>query len=145
MQREYEISNGTYYEKGTLPEIIKVLNECLLKRRRVHLYYGNTETGEDYLEETDTIGEVGRSSGLIKVPIIVKNSYGPIISTKSLIRIVRILGQEVLYQHPKYHKPEITYRKSQIEGYETEVLIKKAVHARFENEESLKHWQKLID
>jgi hypothetical protein len=104
--KEYSIHNGTHYDKRTDPTIISVLEYARSKRLRIELDYGDTDTGRSWGETHDILGYVGRSTGRIKIPILVHNSRsmgGGAILDHCIIRIRTSKGKEVLYQHPNYY------------------------------------------
>jgi len=106
----YEIHDGTAYHLGTPPEVIRILENHLHDySERLHLSYGDKETGEDWNEEYDVDGYIGRSSGSIKIPLLIHNSRsmgGSGILTDCIVRIQTAKGKITLYKHPKYHSNE---------------------------------------
>lgn len=97
------------YSPLTNPEVVKALEAARTNRIRVRLHFGNTETGEDWMDTHDVAGYIGHSTGTVKTPIIVANLRsmgGPAISTECVIRIRPTAGGgEDLYRHPRYHLP----------------------------------------
>jgi len=69
---KYKIVNGTSYSIGTNDKVIEVLERCKANRTRIVVDYGNIETKESW---NDVSGYVGRSSGSIKIPLLVYNSF----------------------------------------------------------------------
>lgn len=99
--------NGTYYNSDTPDEIINVLEKAKYRGTRLFLSLGDTETGRDWNEVHGVTGTVGRSTGPIKIPIILHNKRstgGPAILTHCIVRIATSRGKNVLYQHDNYHK-----------------------------------------
>ncbi|AFH21294.1 hypothetical protein CR3_gp129 [Cronobacter phage CR3] len=73
---------------------------------RVRVWYGNTETGESWLDEYDVTGKIGRSMGEQKIPLLVKNSRsygGGALLDSSIIRIDSINSRRTLYKHPNFN------------------------------------------
>jgi hypothetical protein len=52
--------------------VIEVLETVRQNQRRVILFYGNTQAGQFRLKKHDGIGRIGRSTGLIKVPLLLE-------------------------------------------------------------------------
>jgi hypothetical protein len=114
---EYKIKNGTYYHCATDDAVIKVLESARINRTRLHISYGYTdeslwdadaekEIGLDWLEEFDTVGRIGRSTGDIKIPLICHNSRsigGSSVLSDCIVRIRESKGKRILYEHPQYH------------------------------------------
>jgi hypothetical protein len=40
-------------------------------QRKIRLFYGDTQTGQSWFDEHDVVGRIGRSTGSIKVPLLV--------------------------------------------------------------------------
>lgn len=120
---EYKTVNGTTYRKETPEKVIQALEDLLkdaqgvkwhlrTEIRRVCIEHGDTETGRAWNHPDDAsqeAGYIGRSSGEIKVPILVHNarSYGgAAIMPEHIVRIRTAKGKKVLYVHPKFHYDE---------------------------------------
>jgi len=106
----YKIINDTAYNKDTPDAVIKILenNRSGHRGERLRLWYGDPKTGKDWEEVYDVEGYIGRSTGLIKVPLLIHNSRsmgGPALLDDNIIKIAETKGSHrVLYEHPKYHK-----------------------------------------
>ena len=46
--REYMLEDGTYYSKGTSPEMVKVLENLRKQRKRVTFRFGDPKTGGSF-------------------------------------------------------------------------------------------------
>lgn len=104
---KYKEINGTSYHKNTKEEIIKTLEYVKEKKIRIEVSYGDVNTGRDWEEIHDTKGYVSRSTGSIKIPLLIYNvrSYGGgALLDHCVVKIVTTRGKEVLYQHSNYHK-----------------------------------------
>lgn len=109
--RDYKISEEcTFYSAETPDEVIRILEEARAKKTRLKIYYGDKVTGKDWLEESDTIGKIGRSTGRVKVPILLKHfnsAGGPEITTSTIVKIVTSPGKTLLWKHPNYHQAQL--------------------------------------
>ena len=97
--------NGTSYKTETPQTVINALERARRERFRVRLWYGNRNTGRAWAEEHDVTGYIGRSTGRVKIPLIVHNSRsmgGPGLLDDCIVRIDRIDTGETLYQHPEF-------------------------------------------
>ena len=86
-----------------------MLEKARIARTRIRIFFGDTETGRDWLEEFETAGHIGRSCGEIKVPLLLKTSRsdgGCAISDNCIVKIMD--GREVLYRHSHYHLGSLT-------------------------------------
>lgn len=109
----YKIVNGTFYNRDTPDEIIKILENSRINKKRIRIFLGDPYTGKDWTECYGTIGIVGRSNGIFKIPILIKNSKslgGEAIYPNCIIKIT--IDKETVYQHPKYHLPTFEIKES---------------------------------
>lgn len=158
-------ASGTAYEikrvlsGGTVEEflqvtdsLIQVLEQCRQYKNRVRLWYGDIKTGRSWNEEFDVTGTIGRSSGNIKIPILVNNkrSYGGgAILTSCLIRIDDITAHRTLWKVDNFHVEKMKIALPSLElredGYVASVMMKKDSGtienvANFKKEDSAKRW-----
>ena len=102
---KYKIVNGTSYNRETNDEVIKVLEKCRQYGTRIVLDYGCTETGETWNEVYDVTGKIGRSTGDVKIPILIHNKRsvgGCGILDSCIIGIKESLGKKQLYSLNKH-------------------------------------------
>jgi hypothetical protein len=102
--KTYKEIDETYFDSKTTDEVCNILASALHTNRRLRLFYGDTATGKDWNEEHDTIGYIGRSTGNIKIPLLIKNNTstgGGAILDHCIVKITE--GQKVLYIHPSYN------------------------------------------
>lgn len=106
--KEYQLVNNTAYHIDTPMEVIRILEYYRQDRtERLHLCYGDTETGRDWNEIYDVDGYIGRSTGRIKIPLLVHNSRsmgGGAILDHCIVKIQTARGKITLYEHPTYYK-----------------------------------------
>ena len=102
-----KIVNGTSYHDETPRAVIDCLENARISGARIRVFYGDQETGRCWMDEYDTIGTVGRSTGTNKIPLLIKTkrSFGGAAILDHCI--VKITGGTV-YQHPKFNMPEMT-------------------------------------
>jgi hypothetical protein len=148
--KQYKVVNGTSYDVRTPDEVVRVLEQARLNRTRLHVSFGDTATGRDWLEEFDINGYVGRSMGPVKVPLLIANRRslgGAAILDHCIVRIRASAGGRVLYQHPAYHFGSLAIRPKTAamplpDGrlLKVDVLQDGAVHASFESIEKARRW-----
>ncbi len=120
--KTYKVSDsGTYYSEETPDEVIKVLESVRGTNQRIKIYVGDRVTGRDWMEESDKTGKIGRSSGPIKIPILlpmVGSTGGGSILDDCIVKIITspAANGRVLYQHPKYYQPEMKITEEGLPG-----------------------------
>lgn len=107
------LDNGTCYHKDTAPAVVNALERARAERIRVRLVLGNTSTGDSWHEEFGVFGYIGRSTGRIKIPLLLYNSRsigGPAILDHCVIGVryaSRKKGRcDWLYRHRLYTEDE---------------------------------------
>lgn len=141
----YKEVNGTSYSEDTPDSVINALENARKYGNRIKINYGDSKTGLSWLEENDIMGTVGRSTGNIKIPILLANSRsigGGAILDSSIIKIT--LGRTILYQHPAFHLPDIQFAPSDMPEYETMALVNGKIHARFKTKKQAEMWLKRV-
>jgi hypothetical protein len=147
---QYQIVNGTSYHAETPAAVIEVLEQARLNRTRLHVSYGDTGTGKDWLEEFDAHGYAARSIGPIKVPLLIANrrsTGGGAMLDHCIVRIRSSAGGRVLYQHPAYHFGNLAIRPK-VEPVtlpdgrtlNIDVIRDGELHAAFESVEKARRW-----
>lgn len=72
---KYKITeSGTAYHIETDDELVRILENIRHDGTRVTLDYGDVKTGESWGEQYDITGTLSRSTGRIKIPILIHNS-----------------------------------------------------------------------
>ena len=141
MDKQYKEIDGLFYDERTPEAVCNILSRFYHMSRtgriapRLRVWYGDTETGRCWMEENDITGYVGRSTGPIKIPLLIHNSRsygGGAILDHCIIRITarnpHVNRIDCLYSHPDFHIPTIT-----IEG--ASVLFDGEIHANFKTAE----------
>lgn len=148
---QYKEVNGTHYTEGTNEQLIRLIEAFRLNRKRIRLFYGDTETGRDWMEEYDTIGRIGRSMGSQPIPLLIKSERshgGTAILTGSIVKIT--LDKQIVYQHPKYHQPELfilnnkDYFSTRNQEEKLTVQTSDDVLATFKTYEQARRWMAFI-
>jgi hypothetical protein len=97
--------DGTTYKDETPLQVITILEHSRNARQRVCVRYGDTQTGRDW-GDMRMCGHVGRSTGSIKIPLLIKTRRsmgGEGILDAHIVQITEPTTKRVLYTHPKYH------------------------------------------
>jgi len=105
-RKHYHQYNCTSYHQETNKDMIMQLEHLRIYQTRCRFHWGDVKTGKDWGDDCDVIGRIGRSTGSIKIPILLYNSRssgGGAILDHCIVKITESRGGRVLYQHPKYH------------------------------------------
>jgi hypothetical protein len=109
----YKIVNGTAYHEKTPDAIVKILEDARISNRntRLRICFGDYSDGRDWGEVNDTTGYIGRSTGSIKIPLLIaklNSSGGPGLLDHCIVRIEsKAHGDKSyseVYRHPQYHQ-----------------------------------------
>jgi hypothetical protein len=106
------LTRQTYFDPGTDPKAARALETCRRDGRKVRLMLGDTATGRCWLEEHDVVGRIGRSSGTLKVPLLIEPGAdgGTAILTNCLLCIVEWDTGRDIFRHPAFRLPDLTIR-----------------------------------
>lgn len=127
------LDSGTAYDVKTPDKVVNVLEAALKSRQRLKIYYGDTETGRDWNEEHGTTGKIGRSTGSIKIPLLIHNSRsygGPALLDHCIVKIKDLKTKVVLYQHEKYQAPKIEIAPADLPEYSNILKINGETYSR---------------
>lgn len=135
----YKVSeSGTYYHEKTTDFVIEILERIRYRGLRIRLYYGDAETGIDWNEENDIMGRIGRSTGTVKIPLLIatkRSMGGGGILDHCIVKIKETDGH-VLYQHPKYDRGEITLIPNEDKEYPFAVSVRGNLYSRHKTEKA---------
>ena len=125
----------TYFDPHTDPSVRRVLETCRLARTPVRLILGNPRTGQSWLEEHDVVGTIGRSTGWLKVPLLVPQgeASGSAIQTANVLGIVDWTSGKMLYRHPSYLVPDLLIQQTDDRRLPWRVLYQGMDIARFDD------------
>ena len=132
-----------YFNDETSDKVKQCLEHCYNSKLRLRIWYGDTKTGVSWMDEYDTIGTIGRSTGKQKIPLLVKNSRssgGGGILCHCIIRIDVINSRRTIYKHPLFNVPTLGVYPNLDEDTKTKypfiVLKYGTIQAKFKSRES---------
>lgn len=99
-EKEYKVVNDTSYDSRTPDDLVRLLEKVRLEKMRIVIVYGDVETCKPWEEVIANRGRIGRSSGSVKIPILIKTDRsmgGEGILDHCIIQIKESLGGKVLY------------------------------------------------
>jgi hypothetical protein len=137
-----KIDLGTWHTPGTPVIVQTIIDDCLKTGRKVRLYYGDKDTGRDWMNEHDMIGRIGRSTGIMKIPLLVpdRDDGGPGLLEDCIIRIQDYKTQQDLWAQSNYHVPEMKVVPAVSKGYREAVEVGGEIHAQFKEFHKAERW-----
>lgn len=146
-----ETGIGTWFSPKTPEKVRKVLEQARRSGRTLRLFFGDAITGLDWLEENDTVGRIGRSTGKLKIPLLIADGEpgGPGILDANIVRILDAESGKELYRHRSYHQPWLRLAEDPDDALPFVVYSQKpgaaaAEHARFETLGKAAKWLAFI-
>lgn len=133
---------GTWFAPNTPVAVQKLINRLIHSGETVRIFHGDRKTGRSWMEENDVIGRVGRSTGTLKIPLLVseQDNYGGALLEDSIIRVIRCSDGKNLYRHPGFHVPPMQIVEKEHPQYAASVLVEGVVAARFKSYGKACHW-----
>jgi len=102
--KDYKVVDGVSFYEETNESVINILLDAMKHKDRIRIFFGDAESGTDWCETYDTMGTIGTSCGMTKVPLLihsVRSMGGDAILTDSIVKITR--NKKVIYKHPNYN------------------------------------------
>lgn len=132
------------FHKDTPDGVKKALESAYKNNTRIRIHLGDVETGRVWLEEWDVVGYVGRSTGIQKAPLLLRqknSSGGGAILTHCILRIQETNYKKDLYKAPNYTAPSLDV-KHNLGGTDIpfEVFREGELQARFRTEKRAKSY-----
>jgi len=127
------LSQNTYFDPGTDAKAARALERCRRDNAKVRLVLGDTGTGRCWLDEYDVVGCIGRSTGTLKVPLLIEPGaeYGAAILTACLLRIIDWNSGRDLYRHPAVRTPDLSICRDEAHETRWQVMHEGTVVASF--------------
>jgi hypothetical protein len=122
------------FHADTPKQVQDILTHLNMSKERVRLYYGDPVTGRSWLNEHDIYGTIGRSTGSVKVPLLIYNNMsivGGHIQDHCIIRIDT--KHSTLYQHPNFHTSEFAQHDNAVYTVDNDIEM---LHARLKDSAS---------
>lgn len=136
---------GTWFDLDT-PSKVRSILESYRRRRScdsLRIFYGDRKTGRDWMEENDVVGRIGRSCGVMKIPLLIAEgeSGGPGILDACIVRICDVESRKEIYRHPKYHQGVLEIRAADcVPDYSHGVWVDGQNHANFSSYGQAAQW-----
>ena len=132
----------TWFHLNTPVEVRRILERYRKSGNPIRIFYGDTETGRDWLEENDVVGIVARSCGIFKVPLLLASgeAWGNGILDHCIVRLMDTGSRRVLWTHPKYQAPVMQIAAERQGSYTHAVFVSDELHARFPSYAKAAQW-----
>lgn len=92
------------FDPDTADGAKRAITEAFYSSKNIRIWLGDPLTGQAWLEEFDVRGRVGRSTGVIRAPLLLsqrRSIGGAAILTRHVLRVDYTTGK-TLYQHPQF-------------------------------------------
>lgn len=148
---KHPVSKRTWYTPGTPKPVIRILEDAMKDKTTVlRIFYGDHETGRDWVEENDTVGFIGRSNGSMKVPLLLeplRDSYGDLRQASGggalldhcIVRVINWSTGEEVYRSKNYQLPAYAIAEAtadlKAKGYTATALRDGKCNANFKSHE----------
>lgn len=135
-------TDSTWFRPRTLPAVRQVLSELIENRRTVRVFLGDAATGRSWMEWHDVVGHIERSTGFMKVPLLVAmgEDGGGALLTDCIVKINDAKTGNTLYRHPKFSLPEMKIAPSKDEDHLEGVTSDGTLHAQFKKPGQAARW-----
>lgn len=94
---------GTCYRDDTPDSMAELLEGLRVGRGRYKFWYGDVKTGRAWGDVE--AGRIGRSTGSIKIPLVIKTARsmgGGALLSSCIVKITESRGGREVYKHPHY-------------------------------------------
>lgn len=138
---------GTWFDYDTPGRVRQILDEYRKEGGHLRLFYGDRKTGRDWMEENDVVGQIGRSTGRLPIPLLIADGDfgGPGVLDNAIVRIIDADTRTELYRHKNYRLPKMEIRPVNEslahEGY-THGVWAKNKEGNFENHANFRSYGK---
>ena len=105
----------TWFESNTPRKVRTIIENYRESRQFIRVFYGDPETGRDWMEEFGTTGIIGRSTGAMKVPLLLANNDddgSSAMLVNNIVRLVDVASGLELYSVKNYHLLDLTIADS---------------------------------
>ena len=105
--QNYRIVNNTYFDYRTPKEVIDVLEYVRINRIPITFQYGDFNTGKSFGHFYRSNGHIVRTTGIIKLPVVLRKIDAPSgrgLHDAYIVLIFESKTGEVLYKHPDYYE-----------------------------------------
>ena len=133
----------TWFHLNTPVEVRRILERYRKTGIPIRIFYGDTETGRDWLEENDVVGIVARSDGIFKVPVLLESSQasgGGAILDHCVVKLMDVECRRVLWAHRKYQAPAMQIVGEHLGRYTHAVFVGGHRHACFASYAKAAQW-----
>lgn len=92
-----------HFNEKTSQAVKDAINTAYTSKKRIRIFYGDTETGRSWHEENNVCGTIGRSTGTKKIPLLIANSRslgGSGILEQCIVAVK--IRNGFLYRHPNF-------------------------------------------
>lgn len=135
MRKDYFQWKNLWFKNDTTMEVANIVDFMYQTGKRYKIYSGCTETGRVFAEEYDTVGTVSKTTGELKIPILITrkgNHGGAAISTGSILAVKEVGSKHFMFKNKLFIQPtvEIKETKSVLSEYKYETIFNGDLYSR---------------
>lgn len=132
----------TWFHPDTPVEVRQILERYRESGNRIRIFYGDKETGRDWLEDTCVTGVISRLDGFFRKPILVGdgNDWGSCILDHHLVKLMDVVSRKVLWTHPGYREPSMQIVSARQGAFPHTVLVDGGPHKHFQSHAQATRW-----
>jgi len=141
-EKQYKVLDNTYFHLDTPDNLCALICELISKEIKIKVFLGDPKTGENWNEEHDTIGTIGKSTGTIKRPLLVPiRAYGgSALMTDRVVAIYTLKDRhntrKCLYKCDKFKFSNIVIQEGNLPEYPYSVYIDGELYSNHKTERS---------
>lgn len=108
---------GTWFDPDTPKKVQDILEGYRRSRRLIRIFYGDPKSGCDWMQEYDMVGQIGRSTGVMKIPLLIPDGEhaGPGLLDACVVCMIDVASRREIYKHNNFHQPVIEIRSLESE------------------------------
>lgn len=121
-----------WFHEQTSKKVRAAIKKAYENEWVVKIYQGDPDTGVVWHEENDRIGQIGRSTGEIQIPLLVPigERGGGSLMDDRIVGIKIIDTGEWVYIHPTLKLPDVSIIPSDMREYKYNTVINSEIYGR---------------
>lgn len=130
---------GLYFNTETDPKVMQIIAENIGTENRLRFFLGMDK--KYWLEEYDTIGRIGKSTGVTPIPLLIQTSRS-LGGTGILTHCVQMItiDKQIVYQHPEFEIKKFKIVEAISVDLPCSVKYDESIVANFTTKDKAERW-----